>query len=184
MQLPHPVKTDLRICVIADPESSAGRAAKAAGASLVGEDHVFDEVKAGRIDFERCICHTDSLAKLSKSGVARILGPRGLMPSAKTNTVVKDVATSVKDMVGASEYRERAGVVRMAVGQLGFTPEEMQRNIRAFVEALKKDMAGLSDRTAKEIYEVVISSTNGPGFSLNGDFRGPDSVPTKDLSTY
>jgi len=105
------------------------------------------------------------------------------MPSAKTNTVVRDVSTSVKDMVGASEYRERAGVVRMAVGQLGFTPEEMQRNIRAFVEALKKDMAGLSDRTAKEIHEVVISSTNGPGLSLNGDFRGPDSVPTKDLST-
>ncbi|OQO15084.1 hypothetical protein B0A48_00466 [Cryoendolithus antarcticus] len=182
MRLPHPVKTDLRICVIAPPDSAAGKAAKAAGASLVGEEHVFDMIREGKIDFERCICHTDSLAKLSKSGVARILGPRGLMPSAKTNTVVKDVSTSVKDMVGASEYRERAGVIRMAIGQLGFTPEEMQRNIRAFVEALKKDMAGLSDRTAKEIHEVVLSSTHGPGLSLSGEFRSAESVPTADLS--
>lgn len=183
MRLPHPVKTDLRICVIADPESSAGKAAKAAGASLVGEEHVFDMVKDGRIEFERCICHSDSLQKLSKSGIARILGPRGLMPSAKTNTVVKDVSSTVKDLVGASEYRERLGVVRMAVGQLGFTPEEMQRNIRAFIEALKRDIAGLSDRISKDIHEVVLSSTNGPGLSLNGEFRGPNSVPTKDLST-
>lgn len=140
-------------------------------------------IKDGRIEFERCICHVDSLAKLSKAGVARILGPRGMMPSAKTNTVVKDVSTSVKDMVGASEYRERLGVVRMAVGQLGFTPEEMQRNIRAFVDNLKRDMAGLSDRISKDIHEVVLSSTNGPGLSLNGDLRGPASPPNRDLST-
>lgn len=182
MRLPHPVKTDLRICVIAPPDSAAGKAAKAAGASLVGEEHVFDMIKDGRIEFERCLCHADSLPKLAKSGVARILGPRGLMPSAKTNSVVKDVSTSVKDMVGASEYRERMGVVRMAVGQLGFTPEEVQRNIKAFMDTLKKDMAAIADRTPKEIHEVVLSSTNGPGFSLNGEFRGPNSVPTKDLS--
>lgn len=183
MRLPHPVKTDMRICVIADPESSAGKAAKAAGASLVGEEHVFDMVKEGRIEFDRCLCHADSLPKLGKSGIARLLGPRGLMPSAKTNTVVRDVATSVRDMVGASEYRERMGVVRMAVGQLGFTPEEVQRNIKAYIDALKKDMAALSDRISKDIHEVVLSSTNGPGMSLNGELRGPNSPPTKDLST-
>lgn len=144
---------------------------------------MFDAVKDGRIDFERCLCHQDSLQKLNKAGVARILGPRGLMPSAKTGTVVKDVGASVRDMVGASEYRERLGVVRMAVGQLGFTPEEMQRNIRAFVENVKRDIAGLSDRIVKDVHEVVLSSTNGPGLSLNGEFRGPESVPTRDLAT-
>ena len=183
MRLPHPVKTDLRICVIAPEDSNAGKAAKAAGASLVGEEHVFDMIREGRIEFDRCLCHVDSLPKLAKSGVARILGPRGLMPSAKTNSVVKDVSTSVKDMVGASEYRERMGVIRMSVGQLGFTPEEVQRNIKAFIDALKKDMAGLADRTSKEIHEVVLSSTNGPGMSLNGEMRSANSPPTKDLST-
>ena len=179
MRLPHPVKTDLRICVIAPEDSNAGKAAKAAGASLVGEEHVFDMIREGRIEFDRCLCHVDSLPKLAKSGVARILGPRGLMPSAKTNSVVKDVSTSVKDMVGASEYRERMGVVRMSIGQLGFTPEEVQRNIKAFIVALKKDIAGLADRTAKDIHEVVLSSTNGPGMSLNGELRAQTALPRR-----
>ena len=77
------------------------------------------------------------------------------MPSTKTNTVVKDVAGTVRSLVGGSEYRERLGVVRMAVGQLGFTPEEMQRNIRAFIEQVKKDAAAMSDRISKELGEVV-----------------------------
>ena len=105
------------------------------------------------------------------------------MPSAKLGTVVKDVGASVRDMVGASEYRERLGVVRMAVGQLGFTPEEMQRNIRAFVEVVRRDISALSDRISKEVHEVILSSTNGPGLSLNGEFRGPGSPPARDLST-
>ncbi|EME42878.1 hypothetical protein DOTSEDRAFT_53857 [Dothistroma septosporum NZE10] len=181
LRLPHPVKTDLRICVIAPPDSKEGKAAKEAGASLVGEEDVFEQIKAGTIDFDRCICHTDSLPKLSKAGVARILGPRGLMPSAKTGTVVKNVGDSVRDMVGGSEYRERAGVVRMAVGQLGFTPEEMQRNIRAFVEGVRRDIVSLQDRISKDIHEVVLSSTHGPGLSLSGDYRGVGSVSAKEL---
>jgi large subunit ribosomal protein L1 len=101
--------------------------------------------------------------------------------------------------VGASEYRERLGVIRMAVGQLGFTPEEMQKNVKTFMDALKKDLAQMSDRISKEIHEVVshpnffggwhiltqsqvLSSTNAPGFTLNGDFRGNNSIPAKDLS--
>lgn len=149
------MKTDLRIAVVAPEDSAAAAAARKAGATLVGEDSIFTAVKAGRIEFDRCICHTDSLAKLNKAGLGRVLGPRGLMPSAKTGTVVKDVGASVRDMVGASEYRERLGVVRMAVGQLGYTPEELQRNIRAFVEKVRGDIAGLSDRISKDIHEVV-----------------------------
>ncbi len=155
LRLPHPVKTDLRICVICPPDSAAAVAAKQAGAAVVGDVAVFEAVKEGRIEFDRCVCHIDSLQALAKSGVARVLGPRGMMPSTKMGTVVKDVAASVKDMVGASEYREKLGVVRMAVGQLGFTPEEMQKNIKAFMQLLKKDIAQLSDRISKDIHEVV-----------------------------
>jgi large subunit ribosomal protein L1 len=184
MRLPHPVKTDLRICVICPPNSKYAEAARAAGAYLVGEEDVFEAVKDGRIEFDRCLCQTDSLAKLNKAGLGRILGPRGLMPNAKTGTVIKDPAAAVKEMVGGSEYRERMGVVRMAIGQLGFTPEEMQRNIKAFMEAVKKDMAALSDKITKEVAEVVLSSTNAPGFSLNGTFRSPaSSITPRDLST-
>jgi large subunit ribosomal protein L1 len=182
LRLPHPVKTDLRICVICPPDSKAAEEAKNAGAVLIGEDEVFDLVKEGTVNFDRCIAHVDSVQKMNKAGLGRILGPRGLMPSAKTGSVVKDVAAAVKNLVGGSEYRERLGVVRMPIGQLRFTPEELQRNIKALMEMMKKDMAQISDRTNKEIHEVVLSSTNAPGFTLSGDFRSPTSVPLKDLS--
>lgn len=122
---------------------------------MVGEDTIFDAVKAGRIEFDRCICHQDSITKMNKAGLGRILGPRGLMPSAKFGTIVKDVAVSVKGLIGGSEYRERNGVLRMAVGQLGFTPEELQANIKTFMGEIKKDIALLSDKVNKEIHEVV-----------------------------
>lgn len=77
------------------------------------------------------------------------------MPSAKFGTIVKDAGASVKALVGGSEYRERNGVLRMAIGQLGFTPEEMQANIKAFMSEVKKDVGLLSDRINKDIHEVV-----------------------------
>ncbi|KAJ8109014.1 hypothetical protein OPT61_g7762 [Boeremia exigua] len=111
-----------------------------------------------------------------RAGLGRILGPKGLMPSTKTGTVVNNIGPTVRNMVGGSEYRERLGVIRMAVGQLGFTPAEMQENIKAFMDALKKDMAQMQDRVSKEVHEVVLSSTNAPGFTLSGEFKGPDSI--------
>lgn len=184
LRLPHPVKTDLRICVIAPPNSKYAEQARAAGASLVGEEEIFEAVKDGRIEFDRCICQTDSLAKMNKAGMGRFLGPRQLMPSTKLGTVVKDPASVLKDLVGGAEYREKLGVVRMAVGQLGFTPEEMQRNIKTFVEHVKKDLAHLSDRINKELAEVVLSSTNSPGFPLSGQFtKANSSITSRELST-
>lgn len=184
LRLPHPVKTDIRICVICPPDSKYAQLARAAGAILVGEDEIFEAVKDGHVDFDRCLCQTDSLVKMMKSGMPKILGPRGLMPSSKMGTVVKDPSLVIKELVGGAEYRERLGVVRMAVGQLGFTPEEMQRNIKMFIEAVKKDMAQLSDKISKDLAEVVLSSTNSPGFSLNGDFRDPkSSLSPQELST-
>jgi large subunit ribosomal protein L1 len=150
----------------------------------VGEEDIFEAIKDGKIEFDRCLCQTDSLEKMNKAGLGRILGPRGLMPSSKLGTVVKDPASVLKDMIGGAEYKERLGVVRMAVGQLGFTPEEMQRNIKAFVDAVKKDMAQLSDKINKEFAEVVLSSTNAPGFPLSGEFRSLNSsITTRELST-
>lgn len=182
LRLPHAVDTSLRICVICPPDSPAASQARKAGATLVGEETVFDAVKEGRIEFDRCICHIDSAQKLNKAALGKILGPKGLMPSSKTGTITKDIAGTVNGLVGGSEYREKLGVIRCAVGQLGFTPDEMQRNVRAFVGEIKKDLAVLSDRISKDIHEVVLSSTNAPGFTLNGDFRGPESPPTCDLA--
>ena len=181
LRLPHPVKTEMRIAAICPPDSKHADAARRAGAILVGEDNIIDAVKEGRIDFDRLICHEDSLAKLTKAGLGRVLGPRGMMPSTKTGTVVKDIAQTVRDMAGGSEYREKLGVVRLAIGAIDFTPEMLQKNIRTFMDQLKQDIAGLSDRINKELHEVVLSSTSSPGFSLNGELKSKDGIDAKDL---
>ena len=184
LRLPYPVKTDVRVCVICPPDSKHAEAALAAGATMVGEESVFDAVRDGQIHFDTCICQNDSLAKLNKANLGRILGPKGLMPSAKLGTVVKDPSTILRDMIGGSEYRERSGVVRMPIGQLGFTPEELAKNIKIFLDAVKKDITRVSDTTTKELEEVVLSASHSPGFSLNGYFRNLDSeITSRDLST-
>ncbi len=149
------MKTNIKICVICPPDSLAAKQAREAGATLVGEDEVFELVKSGKFDFDRCIAVPDSVPKIGKAGLPRILGPRGLMPNIKLGTVVENPAGAVKTMLGGSMYRERQGVVRMAVGQLGFSPEQLRDNIRAFLDKMKKDAANLSDITSKQIAEVV-----------------------------
>ncbi|EXJ60848.1 hypothetical protein A1O7_05001 [Cladophialophora yegresii CBS 114405] len=173
VRLPYPVKTDIKIVVVCPPDSNAAKAARAAGAHLVGEEEVFERVKSGKIDFDRVIAVPESLQKMNKEGIPRILGPRGLMPNVKMGSVVTNPGPAVRNMMGGSTYRERQGVVRMAVGRLSFTPEMLRDNVKAYVTAVKKDAAALSDQIAKEVYEVVLSSTNSPGFSLNGDFYRP-----------
>ena len=158
IRLPHSVKTDLRIAVICPPGSSAATAARAAGAVLVGEEEVFDVVKSGKYNFDRVLAHPDSVPKMGKAGLGKILGPRGLMPSAKLGTVVTSLGNAVRTMLGASMYRERVAVVNMAIGQLKFTPEQLRDNLSAFVGKIRKDAAELIQDgvpVTKEIAEVV-----------------------------
>ncbi|KAL2825944.1 ribosomal protein L1-like protein [Aspergillus cavernicola] len=182
LRFPHSVQTESRICVICPPGSRHAKEALTAGAVLVGEKEVFDAVKDGKIEFDRCICHPDSVDAMNKAGLGRILGPRGLMPSVKTGTVVDDVASRVEMLRGGTVYRERDAVVRLPIGQLGFTPEQLRDNLRVTLDQVKKDAASLNDRINKEIHEVVLSSTNGPGFSLNGEFTSENSAEIATLS--
>lgn len=157
IKLPHAVKTDIRVCVICDPSSKQAKQAKEAGAVLVGEEEVFEAVKEGKIDFDRCIATPASLPKIQKAGLPRILGPRGLMPSVKLGTVTDNISQQVQSMMGGSTYRERQGVIRMAVGQLAFKPEQVRDNIRAFLTQLKNEASLMAENQgfAKSVYEVV-----------------------------
>ncbi|KAI1615640.1 50S ribosomal protein L1 [Exophiala viscosa] len=179
IRLPYAVKTDIKVAVICPPDSAAAKQAREAGAYLVGEEEIFQRIKDGKIDFDRCLAVPASLPKLAKEGLPRILGPRGLMPSVKLGTVVEKPGPAVGNMLGGSMYRERSGVVRMAVGRLTFTPEQLRDNVKAYISAVKKDATALSDQILKDIAEVVLSSTNTPGFSLNGEFyRDTPGAPT------
>ena len=136
-------------------DSPIAKQATSAGASLVGEENVFDAIKAGQIDFDRCICHKDSSKKLQQANLGRILGPRGLMPNEKLGTITGNVGQAVRSMIGSTEYKETLGVIRCAIGQLAHNPEQLQKNIRDFVASVRKDITALSDQVDKGIHEVV-----------------------------
>lgn len=182
LTLPNPVRTDLRVAVITPSDGPIAQIAREAGATLVGTTEIFEAVKAGKIEFDRCICHDASLSELQKSGVARILGPRRLMPSAKEKTVVSDVNKAVRELTSSAEYREKMGVVRLPVGQLGFSPEQMSRNIGAVLSKIKRDMSEISDKVKKDIHEIVLSSTHGPGLTLSGDFATREGCRPEELA--
>ncbi|KAF3164027.1 mitochondrial 54S ribosomal protein mrpl1 [Orbilia oligospora] len=168
IQLPKAVNTDIRICVFADGKKAD--AAREAGAVVVGTKDVWEQIKEGVINFDRVICASDVFQEFQKTGLGRVLGPRGMMPSPRTGTVVTNPAAIISAMIGASDYRERQGVVRIAIGQLGFSPDELRDNIKVFMDQLAKDLARIEDFD-KRINEVVLSSTHSPAFSLSGEFR-------------
>ncbi|KAK4189121.1 ribosomal protein L1-like protein [Podospora australis] len=174
IRLPFPVKTDVRIGVICPDGSALATEAQQLGAVAVGQESLFDSIRQGNIPFNRLICHTDSVDALKKANLGKILGPKGLMPSAKTKSLTSDLKATMQELIGADEYRERAGVVRMAVGQLGFTPQMLSDNVKSMMTHIKEDMNEIDDTHIKQLDEVVLSSTNGPGFSLNGSFSSTD----------
>lgn len=178
IRLPYPTSSDFRIAVVCKEGSKIATDARMDGAVAVGEETLFAAIKAGDIRFNRLICHIDSVPELMKANLGPILGPKGLMPSAKTKTIASDVRAQMRDIAGTDNYKEHVGVVRMAIGMLHFTPHMMSENIKAFMEQLKAEMRGVQNTTVKVIDEVVLSTTNGPGFSLNGNFNPTDDTVT------
>lgn len=164
------MRSDRRIGVICREGSALAIQAKAAGAVAVGEDSLFEIIRAGTIAFTSVICDQSSAEKLSKANLGRILGPKGIMPSVRQKTITTNVLGLLREMAGADNYREKDGVVRIAIGQLGFSPEMVAANVKAMVAKVKEDCQALEYQTSKDLHEVVLSTTHGPGFSLNGGF--------------
>ncbi|KAK6071004.1 ribosomal protein L1p/L10e family protein [Seiridium cupressi] len=188
VRFPYPVKNDTRIAVVCPEGSGAMHDARSGGAVAFGQESLFEMIKAqsNNLPFNRLICHVDSVQALNKAGLGRLLGPKGLMPSLKTNTITKSVKTLMHEMVGAEQYREKIGVVRMPIGNILFTPKQLSENVKAIVSQVKADLTALEDRTNinKDLIEVVLTSTNGPGFTLNGGFLPTDdSIDPSHLST-
>lgn len=147
-----------------------------AGAIAAGQETLFEAIREGSIDFTAIICHNASEDALRRADLGRILGPKGLMPSARVKTITPDVVKLVKEMTTAELYREKDGVVRFAIGQLWFSPDMLGDNVKSAVQRLREDCQALIHQSAepKQVFEVVLSSTNGPGFSLNGHFAATD----------
>ncbi|KAH7165690.1 ribosomal protein L1-like protein [Dactylonectria macrodidyma] len=178
VRLPHPVQSDWQIAVVCPEGSAIAQQATAAGAVAVGEETLFEAIRQEKINFDRLICHELSEKALLKAGLGKILGPKGLMPSKRMRTVVPDVVRSMRESAGAADYRERQGVIRMAIGQLGYTPDQLKANIKVLLTKIKGEAADISEESSKEVHEVVLSTTHGPGLSLNGKLRDADEELT------
>lgn len=183
IRLPHPVRSDRRIGVICKEGSALAIQARAAGAAAVGEDSLFELIRNGEIELTSLICDQNSAEKLTKANLGRVLGPKGLMPSVRTKTITTNVLGLLREMSGTDNYREKEGVVRLAIGQLGFTPDMLAANVKAIVKQVKEDCVALEDQVNKQVHEVVLSSTHGPGFSLNGAFNPTSEGMTPDMLT-
>jgi large subunit ribosomal protein L1 len=161
-QLPAGTGKTLRVAVFA--KGPKAEEAKKAGADIVGDEDLAEKVQAGEVNFDRCIATPDMMGLLGK--LARVLGPRGLMPNPKLGTVTLDVAEAVKAAKGGQvEFRaEKAGIVHAGIGKASFSEEDIEKNLRSFVEAiLKAKPTGVKGSYVKNI---SLTSTMGPSVRI------------------
>lgn len=161
--LPHGTGATVKVAVFARDDKA--EAAKKAGADIVGAEDLVEQIKDGSVDFDRCIATPDMMAIVGQ--VAKILGPKGLMPNPKLGTVTPDVEKAVNDAKGgAIEFRaEKAGIVHAGVGKASFGEKELAENIKGFLNALIK--AKPSGAKGTYIKKVSLSSTMGPGIKID-----------------
>lgn len=164
--LPHGSGKNVRVVVITADEAKKA-AALAAGAILAGFEDVVAKIEGGFVDFDSCIATPDIMAKISK--IAKVLGPRGLMPSPKNGTVTPDVAKAVSEALKgkASFKNDKAGIIHCLVGKIEFSSEALIENIKAVVKALKDAKPeGVKGKFIKKFY---LNTTMGPSVEVSVD---------------
>ena len=157
VSLPHGTGKDVRVVVFAG--GAAAEAAKAAGAIEAGTDELLEKIKGGWMDFDVAIATPEAMTAVRK--LARVLGPRGLMPNPKTGTVTDDVASAVTaQKAGKVEFRmDRQGNICVLVGKRSFDADKLAANIEALVEAVRAARpAAVKGQLFKKI---SVSSTMG-----------------------
>jgi large subunit ribosomal protein L1 len=165
--LPNGTGRSVRVAVMTQGENI--QKALDAGADLVGfadlADKIAEDAAAGKFEFDILIASPDAMGQIGK--LARVLGPKGLMPNPKTGTVTADVAKAVKNAkAGQVSFRnDKAGILHTLVGKKSFTDEALLENVKALVADVKR----LKPSTSKGhfIKKVVLSSTMGPGIQVD-----------------
>ncbi len=161
--LPHGLGKDVRVLVFA--KGPKENEAKEAGADFVGADDLVEKIKGGWLDFDKVIATPDMMATVAK--VAKVLGPRGLMPNPKVGTVtmnVKDAVTGEKK--GKLAYRvEKAGIVHASIGRKSMGADKLADNFKTLFSALLK----AKPASSKGVYmkNIALSSTMGPGVGVD-----------------
>jgi large subunit ribosomal protein L1 len=161
--LPNGLGKTVRVLVFAKGDKE--KEALDAGADLVGSDDIIEKIKGGWLEFDRVIATPDMMGSVGK--IAKILGPRGLMPNPKVGTVTFEVTNAVKELkAGKVEFRvEKAGIVHSPVGKVSFGAEKLSENVSALLETIIK----LKPASSKGLYikSIALSSTMGAGVRID-----------------
>jgi large subunit ribosomal protein L1 len=163
VSLPKGTGKTVRVAVFA--KDAKAEEARAAGADVVGAEDLIEAITNGNIDFDRCIATPDMMGMVGR--VAKILGPKGMMPNPKLGTVTPNVGQAVKDAKGGQvEYRvEKAGIIHSGIGKASFSADDLRANFDALVDAVVK--AKPSGAKGKYLRKAAISSSMGPGIRLD-----------------
>ena len=164
VSLPNGTGKTVKVLAIAKSPDKQEEA-KNAGADFYGFDDYLKKIADGWTDIDVIIATPDSMMELGK--IAKILGPRGLMPNPKSGTVTMDVATAVKEVkAGKIDFRvDKTGIVHSIIGKLSFDNNKLKENIVTFLNTIIK----LKPSAAKGTYikSIVVSSTMGPGVRVD-----------------
>lgn len=163
--LPHGQGKKIRVIAFAKGEHA--EAAEKAGADYVGTDDLVEKIKKGWLDFEYAVATPDLMGLVG--GLARILGPRGLLPNQKTGTVSFDLASVIKDLKKGRAFfkNDKSGLVNFSIGKVSFDATKLSENFAAFVKALVS--AKPAAAKGKYLQKVTVASTMGLGFPINAD---------------
>ncbi|MGD2024043.1 MAG: 50S ribosomal protein L1 [Desulfobacterales bacterium] len=161
--LPHGTGKETKILVFAKGEKE--KEATDAGADFVGNEDLVEKIKGGWFGFDKAVATPDMMGSVGKLG--KLLGPRGLMPNAKTGTVTFDVARAVNDLkAGKIDFRaEKAGIVHAPMGKVSFGVDKIVQNMTAFFDTIMR----LKPASSKGTYlkGIAISTTMGPGVKVD-----------------
>ena len=161
--LPHGLGKSVRVIVFA--KGPKEQEAKDAGADFVGADDLVEKINGGWLEFDKCIATPDMMATVSK--VAKVLGPRGLMPNPKVGTVTMNVGQTVSaEKKGKLAFRvEKAGIVHASIGRKSMGAQKLQENFMAFMNVLVK--AKPNSSKGNYLQSITVSSTMGPGVKVD-----------------
>ncbi|MBA3368044.1 MAG: 50S ribosomal protein L1 [Geodermatophilaceae bacterium] len=163
ISLPHGTGKTVRVIVFATGPKAAE--AEAAGADVVGSDDLIEQIQGGFLDFDAAIATPDQMAKVGR--IARILGPRGLMPNPKTGTVTTDVAKAVTDIQGGKiNFRvDKQANLHMIIGKASFDEKQLVENYAAALDEVLR--AKPPSAKGRYLQKVTVSTTMGPGISID-----------------
>ena len=163
VNLPHGTGKTARVIVFATGERAAE--AEAAGADRVGSDDLIAEIQGGFLDFDAAVATPDQMGKVGK--IARILGPRGLMPNPKTGTVTADVTKAVNDIKGGKvNFRvDKQANLHLVIGKVSFDEAKLVENYSAALDEISRAKPASSKGTY--LRKVAVSTTMGPGIPVD-----------------